>query len=312
MKIKQLCYGLSSFIPGVYESFSKKTGGSNNARYCYSVWLRHLIIAYENKLYNYPEIIAELGPGASLGVGFAGLLSGANRYYALDAVKHSNIENNLLVFDELIKLFQNRENIPGEEEFPLVKPYLDSYDFPKHILTDELLNITLEKSRIEKIRESIKNINNDDSLIKYIVPWYDPGIIIENTIDMIYSQAVLEYIDDLANAYNAMRLWLIPGGFFSHQIDFKCHGTHKLWNGHWTISNFIWKLIKGKRPFYLNREPHSTHTKHIENQEFKIIVDNKVVLDSEISGSDLTKKFRYLTDDDLITSGTLIQAAKKQ
>lgn len=68
--IEQLIKGLLTYVPGAYKIFShKNTGGSDSARYCYYVWLRHLVMLYENRLSTDPKIIAELGPGDSLGLG---------------------------------------------------------------------------------------------------------------------------------------------------------------------------------------------------------------------------------------------------
>ena len=45
--IAQLFFGIATFIPGVYKLRSKKngSGGSYSARYCYSVYLRHMVMA---------------------------------------------------------------------------------------------------------------------------------------------------------------------------------------------------------------------------------------------------------------------------
>ena len=128
------------------------TGGTNSARYCYSVWLRHLVIAHMNGLPTAPTNVAELGPGDSLGIGLAALLSGANNYYALDIVKFANIGRNLEVFDELVELFNKRERIPDSTEFPEAYPRLESYEFPAYILTDARLRDTLDQRRVESIR----------------------------------------------------------------------------------------------------------------------------------------------------------------
>jgi len=63
-----------------------------NARYCYSVWLRHLSILNENGLNTNPSVVAELGPGDSMGVGLMTLLTGTKKYYAFDVVRHTNSE----------------------------------------------------------------------------------------------------------------------------------------------------------------------------------------------------------------------------
>ena len=114
-------------------------------------------------------------------------------------------------FDELVELFKNRSNIPDYNEFPKLKPVLDSYEFPNHILRDNYLNEALSYERIQAIRESIDLVSDDvDSggLISYIVPWDSYDVILENTVDMVLSQAVLEHVIDIKLAYSAMHKWL--------------------------------------------------------------------------------------------------------
>ena len=69
--IAQLLFGISTFIPGVYKWRSKKTGsgGAYSAKYCYSVYLRHMVMVKKSNLNTSPKVVAELGPGDSLGVG---------------------------------------------------------------------------------------------------------------------------------------------------------------------------------------------------------------------------------------------------
>jgi hypothetical protein len=55
-----------------------------------------------------PQTLAEPGPGDSLGVGLAALLSGISNYYALDIVRFSSPERNSKVFEELVSLFKAR------------------------------------------------------------------------------------------------------------------------------------------------------------------------------------------------------------
>jgi hypothetical protein len=266
-------------------------------------------MAKKNGLNPYPKIIAELGPGDSLGVGLAALISGCDKYFAFDVVEHLKTEKNIQIFDELVSLFRNRVAIPGDNEFPRLKPYLEEYSFPGDILDESRLHDVLDESRIKKIRDAIirPKIN---SLIQYKVPWYDYSILEKECLDMVYSQAVLEHVDDLRNTYKSMQLWLKPTGFISHQIDFKCHGTAAEWNGHWCYSDFIWKLIRGKRPYFLNREPHSTHLAILKEQGFKILCDKRINAESIFTLDDLSPRFRSISEDDLTTSGAFIQAIK--
>jgi SAM-dependent methyltransferase len=309
--IKQIIKGLATFIPGVYPAFSRRrTGGTDSARYCYSVWLRFLVLSRNNNFPTNPKIIAELGPGDSIGIGLAALIAGAEKYYAFDVVDYANLERNLTVYDELVMLFKNEENIPGVDEFPQVIPLLDSYAFPRDILTSDRLSIALNDDRLELIRRSIIEMNNNDSLIHYKVPWYKSDIIEEDSIDMIFSQAVLEHVNDPYYTYLKMYSWLKPGGFMSHSIDFRCHGYADDWNGHWKYSDLTWKLIVGKRPYLLNRLPHSQHLKYLNEVGFKVKCDLIYRLPSKIDSVDLAQGFKYLDDDDLTASTAFIQAVK--
>lgn len=313
MNIKPLLKGIATYIPGLYKLASRGTGGTISARYCYSVWLRHLTMAYKNGLSTQPDAIAELGPGDSLGIGLAALISGANNYYAFDIVEYARNKRNIEIFDELVNLFKKREKIPDETEFPRVKPYLESYEFPNHILTDERLNEALKQDRIESIRNALLNLgsgNRNNIQISYFVPWYDSKVIKEESIDMIYSQAVMEHVDDLAYTYEVLYRWLKPGGFMSHVIDFKSHGTAKEWNGHWAYSDFVWRLIEGKKHYLLNRQPHSAHISLLQKFGFEVVCDMKTKDTSGIERKHLASRFKNMSDDDLITSTAFIQAVK--
>jgi len=159
MIIRPLITGILSLLPGarlIHYRRSKKYIDYADARYCYSVWLRHLVSAYESGLIpSFPRVIAELGPGSSLGAGLAGLISGAQRYYGLDIVKYCSNLHNLEIFDALVALFQAGTPIPDENEFPSVKPTLRSYDFPGHIFSGELFKKTPERERISQLRKEL-------------------------------------------------------------------------------------------------------------------------------------------------------------
>src|SRR2546430_1461739 len=116
--------GMLSYVPGFDQFLTKRRagGGTASPRYCYSIWLRHLTMAHVHGLSTTPMTVAELGPGDSLGVGLAALLTGTERYRALDVVTYLNIERNLEIFDGLIDLLRNRTPIPDDSEFPEAKP----------------------------------------------------------------------------------------------------------------------------------------------------------------------------------------------
>jgi hypothetical protein len=72
VSVGPLLKGIATHLPGTNRVLpSRGTGGTTSARYCCSVWLRHISCAHENGLSTRPEVVAELGPGDSLGIGLA-------------------------------------------------------------------------------------------------------------------------------------------------------------------------------------------------------------------------------------------------
>jgi SAM-dependent methyltransferase len=316
---KRLLFNAATFIPGVaqlppvqrvFKRHSIGTHGTNESRYCYSVWLRHLTRAAENGLETDPRAVAELGPGDSIGIGIAAVLTGAERYFAFDVVAHANTPRNLAIFDGLVDLFRAEVNIPGEEEYPRVGPTLDEYRFPDEILTPERMRAALDPARLAHIRESIQRTDARDSMIQYRAPWSTAGAVEHETLDMVFSQATLEHVDGLPEVYRAMHAWLKPGGFMSHQIDFKCHNSATEWNGHWTYSDLMWKLVRGKDVWLINRLPCSAHVEMMEKTGFRIVGEQRVRRASGVKRSQLASQFRWIPDSDLTTTDAFVQAIK--
>ena len=108
MRIEKLIKGLATYVPVLNRLTMRGTGGTVSARYCYSVWLRHLVLAHEQGLRKIPDTVAELGPGDSLGSGLAALLCGSERYFGLDVKSYAPTDRNRQIFDELVELFQRR------------------------------------------------------------------------------------------------------------------------------------------------------------------------------------------------------------
>lgn len=330
MKIKLLPYVLKYYFPSIsgvlkkYIEEKRKKKKNNrkiaNSRYCYSVWLRHLSILNKYSLnHRLPEVTAELGPGDSIGVGLMSLLTGAKHYYALDVVQHTDLKENVSVVDELVELLLYQNDIPNDEEFPRLYPRLDSYDYPSRIITEQRLMNAKDREWIQNLKGNLQKNENfsKDSSIKYFCPWCDSSVINESSVDMIFSQAVLEHVDDLYETYKTMSLWLKHGGVMSHQIDFQSHGTAEEWNGHWSYSDFEWKLIKGRRTYGINRAPLSVHVELLNKTGFKILAIIPVKNYSEekytgaISRDKLSRRFNNITEEDFSTCSAHILAIKK-
>jgi len=306
---KRMAIGAATYLPHVNKFIANHgTGGTNSGRYCYAVWLRHFTLARATV----PDLglvrVAELGPGDSLGIGLAALLSGAEHYTGLDVVPYASATVNERILDELVELFRRRVAIPGNNEFPEMHPNLETLEFPSKDIPS--LEACLAEERVERIRWSLRNVGHPDSMIDYVAPWSDSARIDPASLDFVFSQAVLEHVDDLSGAYSALRTWLKPGGLMSHQIDFRCHGTANAWNGHWGYPDWMWRTIRGNRPYLLNRQPYSSHRKQITELGFRIVREIPIKGNSALTSSILSARYSDLSDADLTTQGCLVQARK--
>ena len=310
--------GMLSYVPSLDLFLIKNRGGggTDSPRYCYSIWLRHLTMAYKNGLSTAPATVAELGPGDSVGVGLAALLTGSERYWALDVIRYTDAKRNLEIFDGLIDLVRNRASIPNDMEFAEVQPSLRSYGFPTEILTHQRLETALSPTRLELLRRATLALGADsepeDTCLSYMSSWDDGAHIRAGSVDAIFSQAVLEHVDDLAATYKAMHAWLKPGGYMSHQIDFRSHNLTQAWNGHWGVSDFQWSLMRGKRAYFLNREPCSRHLELLSELRFTVVGEHRVIDPTGIRRRALAARFQDLSDQDLETSGLFVQALKNK
>ncbi len=299
-RLKPIVVGTLKYSKFITNLFPIAAGATGNARYCYAVWMRHLSYLARYNEGKIPANVTEIGPGDSFGVGLAALLSGSESYFALEAIEYWNSERNLRILDELIELFLKKEVIPGNEEFPLLQPVMENYAFPSHIITDAILQRSMDKHRIQQIREELMNPDNENNLmVRSKVPWHDKGIIKPESQDFIFSHVVIQHIEDIENAFSNMKYWLKPGGFLSHLIDYKSLGFTSRWNGHWTFSDWEWRLMVGGRKFSQNKLPHSSYIQLFKEYNFNILflIINKKP--NTLSKKRLAKKFRSLSDEDL-------------
>jgi hypothetical protein len=287
------------------------SGGTFSAEYCYSVWLRHLVKLNELGLIkNISDIktIAEIGPGDSLGIGIAAVFSGIKEYYGFDVIRHANKERNIKIANEIYQLFLQKNGIPSGPKYVNTNPGLNDYRFPEEILGENMNELFLR----DRKTEIIKALNDENSqiIINYTVPWDSSENLYPEKIDLIYSQAVMEHVEDIASAYTAMYKWLKPGGILSHQIDFKTHEMTKEWNGHWYIAPYLWKFLLHGRKYSINRLPVSAHVNAIEKAGFTIKNVQPVHSNNSFGSKPVKVNNCNFTKDDYQISSALIQAVK--
>ena len=275
------------------------TGGTDRARYCYAVWLRHLVALAEVGLPTDPDVVLELGPGDTVGVGIMALLTGASEYVALDAHHYDRADEPVGMVAELAALLADRAPIPDETEFPEVRPWLGSYAFPPQLLPPDRVARPADAEATSELM----------GRVRYLAPWDVPDVVESGSADLVMSQAVLEHVRDLDAVYSAMATWLHPGGVGSHQVDFKSHGTATAWNGYWRYSATAWRVANGRRSG-INREPLSAHLAAIRRAGLELVASRVVRREDGIARSDLARDWRWVSDDDLTASSAWLAVQK--
>jgi hypothetical protein len=309
--------GLKSFLPALSGGY-KGVVGDTTGEYCYSVWMRHQVaIAKVVPNFN-PKTVVELGPGDSLGLGCAALLSGAEHYIGLDVVAHADPIRDVEILEQLVPLFERRAAIPGDKNFPNVLPRLSAYDFPRKLFTDDgPRNIRVDHGWIESIKATLLNRSHvlyDDRPLGYLAPWKERSVDRESA-DLVITQAVLQDIahgdrsSKLGDTFRTMARWLRTGGVMSHQINFSFRGGAE-WNHHWRYSDAAWRVVLGNRPFFENRVPLSTYLTLCEQNGCEVLSVNRLE-QAGLPRERVAPRFRDLPEEDFTSAAAHIVAIKR-
>lgn len=270
INLKSLFGGVFSYIPFLYKlwDFSRPTGNAQSAKYTKSIWDYHYRnykkFSENNSKLN---VVAEFGTGASIGTLISALKDNIKNVIGLDVI-----------------------------------PYADNYKVNKKIL-DQLIPFDKDPVLYENIKREILKIaeNYSSKRIKYYAPWKEDNFKLKESIDFIFSHSVLEHVVDPHLAYKKMFFILKEGGLMSHKIDHSSHKLTKSWNGHYSLNKFSWKLLKGAKPYLINRLTPSDHKKLILSCGFEILYE-------EYTRADYLKNNnpKYLDEDHLIKTSLFI------
>jgi len=259
--------GLITFIPYVdyiNRNPKKNTHSSNSSEFCYNLWARIYILLKDNKIDAKLDNIAEIGTAGSLGVGLCAMLTGSNQYTALEIENNFNLQENLKIYNEITKLFMNKTPVSdkyNQINIPIETKYINTYPFNN-----------FDTDKINLIETYINNINKPNNPIKYIVDWQRHK---DLKFDFIYSRAVIEHVKNPNNIYKKIKEILHPNQYMLHDIELHSHGVTNHIIGHTKINRFIWKIIYGKRKYFLNRLDTNQHKKLITNNNYKIVYEFK-------------------------------------
>jgi hypothetical protein len=309
--------GLKSYFPTLHASDKRAVGPATGA-YCYSVWLRHLSIITKAVPSFRPRAVVEIGPGESLGVGCAALLSGAEQYVGLDLVPRGDPKRDVQVLDELVAMFAHRAPIPDERVFPNLLPKLSAYNFPNRLFADDgPRHIRIDNDRVQSIRAALldrQDVLYDNVPVGYMAPW-GMRTIDRQSVDLVISQAALHEMShdpersELAGTFAAMSRWLRKGGIMSHQIDFS-FPLGAEWNSHWHYPDAGWRVLRGNRPAFANRVPLSVYLQLCDEYDFHV-VSVKRVEQPGLPREKAAPRFRDLPQEDFTTSSAHIVAVRR-
>lgn len=299
IRIKPLLGGLTTiFVPQVAGTMGRRNYPRVDAEYYYRTWLSHVRLAHHFGCWDAPQKVLEIGPGTSLGVGLAALLSGVNQYLAYDVNPLRQGLDEAALLSELASLY--RANAP----FAAADASLPTADLPPQLFAAERSASFLSPAWIDQIKHSLEN------RAAHIFYCNDPDELAANSVDYIFSQSALEHVEELATMYDSMWKWLKPGGVMTHSIDFSAHGTSREWNGHWTCPDWLWRLVQGKRLYFLNRAPLSQHQALLAHHGFALKGVHAIKRTSALTREELAPRFRHLSETDLTTTSAFLVARK--
>ena len=128
--------------------------------------------------------IGELGPGDSIGIGLAAMLSGASRYVGLDVVPYAAKAHLAALVDEIAQLYAARAPVPDDTEFARVRPRLSHYAFPDHLVFVDGLN-----DSAQRVRASVAGGLRAEGDVRYRAPWTTTTDVAPGSLDLVFSQA---------------------------------------------------------------------------------------------------------------------------
>ena len=141
--------------------------------------------------------------------------------------------------------------------------------------------------------------------------WRDPQPAADGEVDLVFSHVVLVVCDDLERLYARFARWVKPGGWMSHQTSFVSCGVTPEWNGHLQFGEAAWKIIRGRRPFFVNRARLSTHLELADRHGFDVIQVLKRSDPGGIDRSHLAPRWRGMSEEDFHCAHAFIIARKR-
>jgi len=196
---------LARFAPGLYVRLTGQTGRGAAAeeapadiaqyfRDCVDAYFEHLHIApADAQAFLAGKTLMEYGPGDLPGVAALMVARGAHKVYCVDRFPLVNLSpKNARVLGDLI------EGSHGQERSRLLA-CLAKPDNPAAGFAPDRIEYLVRPSGLSGLRDAV---------------------------DLVFSRAVLEHVDDLEATFADMTAALRPGALAIHQVDLRSHGLH--------------------------------------------------------------------------------------
>lgn len=253
--IKAILKGALTFVPGMVALIKKKKSNHScsNALFCYNLWLRVLVHLKETGVNTSLERIGEIGNGGSFGVGICALLSGTKEYYALEIEDIYDVEQNLNLLNEILAFFKQNTEIT---ENPKINIETICFKYPEDLIKP----LYLDEKIVKEIREDILSGFRESKRIHLVKNWQTHNSL---ELDFIFSRAVMEHVQNPSTVYESAIKQLKSKSFMLHDIQFHSHGLTKELDGQYKVSQILWKIIFGKRIYFLNRWQLTDHLEEL-------------------------------------------------
>lgn len=217
------------------------------------------------------KIILEIGPGNFLATGLLYLALGAKKVYLLDRFKHIFWDKKDITFHKAVFAELAKRNYPYREA------------------VNEAVTITT------------KSIELNPDLIEYRLGDAAELPFENESIDFIFSNAVMEHIHNPEDAVKEFARVTKAGGLNSHEIDLRDHFFKSTPLRLLKYSDTLWNLMAWNRPGYTNRLRFSDWIM-LFKRYFKIeLIKQILVLNNRkiLNNLALNKKFKKYSKEEL-------------
>ncbi|MDP1902584.1 MAG: methyltransferase domain-containing protein [Rubrivivax sp.] len=273
---------LARFAPALYVRLTGQTGrgaAAEEAPADIAQYFRDCVDAYFEQLRIAPadvpgflagKTLMEYGPGDLPGVAALMVARGARKVYCVDRFPLVNLSpKNARVLGDLI------DGCRGQERDRLVACLVNA-DNPAAGFAPERIEYLVRPSGLSGLQDAV---------------------------DLVFSRAVLEHVDDLAATFADMTAALRPGALAIHQVDLRSHGLHMsnpldflAW------SHTLWQLMYSEKgvPNRWRIDKYRSILQRL-GADVAELQPTKLAAQEHVSGvrATLAPEFKSLSDEDL-------------